>query len=97
MSLRLSKPRKINKTKTFDKGIFKVITSMADKIMDFNTNSTIDKEKERITKNKTVSFKGIEIIEVESYKKYNQIPFLSLESIENDCIKAYEECRCILF
>ena len=69
--------------------------SSEDKKLDFNTISTI--EKERLSKYKTVSFKGIEIIEVESYKKYNQIPILTLESFESNCIKAYEECKCDIF
>ncbi len=97
MSLKPHRTKKIDKAKTYNNEIFSISTSIEDKIMDLNTLSTIEKEKGRIIKSKTVSFKGIEIVEVESYKKYNQIPFLSLESIESDCIKTYEECRCISF
>ena len=63
-----------------------------DKNSDFNTNSTI--EKVFTTKTKSVNFNGIEIIDVESYKKYNQISTLTLESIENKCIQACHECKC---
>ena len=63
-----------------------------DKISDFNTSSTL--EKVLTTKNKTVNFSGIEIIEVESYKEYNKISTLTLESIENKCIQACHECKC---
>ena len=66
-------------------------------IDDKNLNSISTIEKPRITKSKTVSFKGIEIIEVESYKKYNEIKCLSLESLENNCMKSYEECKCGIF
>ena len=69
--------------------------STNDKNYDFNTISTI--EKERLTKNKTVSFGNIEIIEVESYKKYNQVRILTFESIESNCMKAYDFCRCVCF
>ena len=66
-------------------------------IDDKNLNSISTIEKPRITKSKTVSFKGIEIIEVESYKKYNEIKYLSLESLESNCMKSYEECKCGIF
>ena len=66
-------------------------------IDDKNINSISTIEKPRINKSKTVSFKGIEIIEVESYKKYNEIKYLSLESLENNCMKSYEECKCDIF
>ena len=66
-------------------------------IDDKNMNSISTLEKPRISKSKTVSFKGIEIIEVESYKKYNEIKYLSLESLENNCMKSYEECKCDIF
>ena len=63
-----------------------------DKISDFNTSSTL--EKVLTTKNKVVNFGGIEIIEVESYKEYNKISTLTLESIGNRCSQAYHECKC---
>ena len=63
-----------------------------DRNSDFNTISTLDKV--LTTKNKAVNFNGIEIIEVESHKKYNQIPTLTLESIEYRCSQAYHECQC---
>ena len=69
--------------------------STNDRNYDFNTISTI--EKERLTKNKTVSFGNIEIIDVESYKKYNQVRILTFESIESNCMKAYDFCRCVCF
>ena len=95
MSLNSNRFKKLNKNKFEANNDCFSLSSMDEKKLNRNTVSTI--EKERLTKDKTVSFKGIEIIEVESYKKYNQIPILSFESIESNCIKAYEECRCDIF
>ena len=94
ISNRNQKLRKLKSKSLSNDIIFSFISD--EKNLDFNTISTI--EKDRTTKyNKSVSFKGIEIIEVESYKKYNQIPILTLESIEANCVKAYEECKCDIF
>ena len=95
MSLNSNKIKKSNKNKFQPNNDYFSLSSMDEKKLNRNTISTV--EKERLTKDKTVQFKGIEIIEVESYKKYNQIPILSFESIESNCIKTYEECRCNIF
>ena len=95
MSLNSNRFNKLNKNKFEANNDYFSLNSMDEKRLNRNTISTV--EKERLTKDKTVSFKGIEIIEVESYKKYNQIPILSFESIESNCIKTYEECRCDIF
>ena len=94
MSLIWSKKRRKSKKLMFNIEEF-YSASTNDKNYDFNTMSTI--EKERLTKNKTVSFGNIEIIEVESYKKYNQVRILTFESIESNCMKAYDFCKCINF
>ena len=91
MSLIYKKNRRKNKKLALNEEFYSASTN--DRNYDFNTISSI--EKERITKNKTVSFGNIEIIEVESYKKYNQIRILTFESIESTCMKACDSCRCI--
>ena len=93
MSLKLRKNKKMKKKLTFNEELYSASTN--DKNFEFNTISTI--EKERFSKNKNVNFGTIEIVEVESYKRYNQIRILTFESIENTCLKAYDSCRCILF
>ena len=93
VSNRNSKLKKI-KANINNNGFYNVSYNNKNKL-NFNTVSTI--EKERSTKDKSVTFKGIEIIEVESYKKYNQITILSFESIESICNKSYEECKCDVF
>ena len=94
MALFLNKNKEYNKFKG-NNIEYVSISSGDDKAFDSNTISSIDKP--RITKSKTVSFKGIEVINVESYKKYNRVGYLTLESLENNCIKAYEECKCNIF
>ena len=50
------------------------------------TNITTDEIK-KLKKIKTVSFNGgVEIIDVESYKEYNQSGILKLETLEKNCI-----------
>ena len=60
----------------------------------FNTLSL--EENGRLTKSKTVTFGDIEIVEVESYKKYNEFNELSLEDNEIGCMKRCN-CKCNLF
>ena len=93
MSLKWNKKKKIKKQLIFNEELYSASTN--DRNFDFNTISTI--EKERISKSKTVTFGKIEIVDVESYKKYNQIHILTFESIESTCIKACESCKCIIF
>ena len=51
-----------------------------------------------VTKLKTVNFGDIEIVEVESYKKYNELDELSLEDNEIGCMKRCGiYCKCNLF
>jgi len=88
----MNKNKKLKYKLNFNEELYSASTN--DKNYDFNTISTI--EKLRITKNKSVSFGKIEIIEVESYKKYNQIKILTFESIESNCIKACDNCRCMI-
>ena len=100
MSLNSKRIQNLNKNKFEAENDYFSVLSLDEKKLNKNTISTIEKErstKDRPTKDRTVKFKGIEIIEVESYKKYNQIPIISFESIESDCIKTYEECRCNIF
>ena len=52
----------------------------------------------RLTKIKCVNFKDIEIIDVESYKKYNLLDDISLESNEDGCMdRCGVHCKCNLF
>ena len=97
MSLIFNKNKKFNKKKfkKFNNNEAISLSSVEEKNLDFNTISTI--EKDRLSKRKNVSFKGVEIIEVESYKEYNQIPILSFESLESNCSKAYGDCNCDIF
>ena len=62
----------------------------------FNTISVQDKE--RITNPKVVSFGQIEIINVESYKKYNGLEGISLEDKEVGCMKKCSiYCKCDIY
>ena len=58
------------------------------------TKQTISDEKQGLNKIKKVTFNGVEIIDVESYKRYNQDGILFLESLEKNCM---DECKCNLF
>ena len=58
-----------------------------------NTTSTDDKSKHR--KSKEVSFGDIKIIDVESYKLYNQLDEIYLEEIDHFHIKCCDKsCKC---
>ena len=87
-----NKNKKLKYKLNYNEELYSASTN--DKNYDFNTISTI--EKLRLTKNKNVSFGKIEIIDVESYKKYNQIKILTFESIESNCLKACDNCRCMI-
>ena len=87
-----NKNKKLKYKLNYNEELYSASTN--DKNYDFNTISTI--EKLRLTKNKNVSFGKIEIIDVESYKKYNQIKILTFESIESSCLKACDNCRCMI-
>ena len=95
MSLYSNKAGKeiIKKNNTFE--YFSTSSFYDDKNYDLNTVSTL--EKGRLAKAKKVMFKGVEIIEVESFKKYNEIPLLTFESLESNCMKSYEACNCNIF
>ena len=82
----------LNLTKSFSKTI-----STASK--EFDTNNTIStEEKEKVRKTKVVSFGEIEIIDVESYKKYNQLNEIILEDRENSFLNCYGNfCNCGIF
>ena len=58
------------------------------------TNTTTD-EKPKHIKMKTVTFNGVEIIDVESYKEYNQMTGLQLESLEKNS-NICKECNCTI-
>ena len=59
------------------------------------TNQTIETKKSK--KNKIVSFNGVEIINVESYKEYNKIEYdLQFETIEKKYSGDCNDCNCIL-
>ncbi len=56
-------------------------------------NSTLDREKPKKKKNKRVYFNEIQIIDIESYKIYNQNN-VCFESLEPNIVKS---CNCNLF
>ena len=47
--------------------------------------------------NKKVAFNGVEIIDVESYKKYNMKGNLILENNENSNLNECKSCNCNIF
>ena len=72
-------------------------TSSSNNEYAFNTIST--EEKGRLTtQTKSVSFGPVEIVKVESYKKYNQLEELSYETIESGCMERCGAfCKCNIF
>ena len=65
-----------------------------------DTNQTLDKfslNKTNIYINKKVAFNGVEIIDVESYKKYNMKGNLILEKDENNNLNDCKSCNCNIF
>ena len=56
--------------------------------------NSLDEEKLKVKKIKRVSFNGVQIIEVESYKKYNQEGQLIFERFDKNCL---DECNCSIF
>ena len=59
------------------------------------TNQTFEELTKR-KKNKTVSFSGVEIINVESYKEFNKLDGIQIETIEFHITKDCKECDCII-
>ena len=57
------------------------------------TNIT-NKEISKVNKNKTVLFNGVEIIDVQNYKRYYQTGSLKLEAIENNTVNECKVCNC---
>ena len=65
-----------------------------------DTNQTSDRFsliKTNIFINKKVAFNGVEIIDVESYKKYNMKGNLILENDENNSLDECKSCNCNIF
>ena len=65
----------------------------------FDSNQTNISKDENLKQNiiKTVFFNSVEIIDVESYKKYNQEGILKLETIEKNSILECKDCNCTIF
>ena len=82
----------LNLSKSFSKTI-----STASKELD-NINTISSEEKEKVRTKKVVSFGEIEIIDVESFKKYNQLDEIIFEDRENSCMECYGNfCNCEIF
>ena len=82
----------LNLSKSFSKTI-----STASKELD-NINTISSEEKEKVRTKKVVSFGEIEIIDVESFKKYNQLDIIIFEDRENSCMECYGNfCNCEIF
>ena len=58
-----------------------------------SASSTLNGEKQKKNKNKKVNFNGVEIIDVESYKLFNQKD-TCFESLESNTV---ESCNCNVF
>ena len=74
----------------------KNMLNVASSFLDSNNtsaSSTVNEKKKKKCINKKVIFKGVEIIEVESYKLYNQKD-TSFESLESNTV---ESCNCNVF
>ena len=84
---------------TLTKSISKKLTGSTEFLTlssNYNTISTEEKDKGKIVK--SVSFGEIEVIDVESYKKYNELDEISLENNEIGCMKRcgiYCQCEII--
>ena len=79
---------KINKLKIKSNDFFSIETKQTQE------NSLLGEEKPKVNRIKKVSFNGVQIIEVESYKKYNQESYLIFESLDKNCL---DECNCSIF
>ena len=51
----------------------------------------------KLNNNKKVSFNGVEIIDIESYKKFYQSGNLKLETIEKNIFDDCKSCNCTIF
>ena len=60
-------------------------------------SSNFPEEKSNKNTKRKVTFNGIEIIEVESYKIYNQEGILTLESLEKNALNECKVCNCKIF
>ena len=92
MSYLLNITKRISKQFTGNSDFFTISTK------DEKNHPTISgEEKGRLTKTKSVTFGDIEIVEVESYKKYNELDELSLEDKEIGCMKRCNiYCNCTI-
>ena len=85
-----------NITKSLSKQLTSSIDFFSFSSKDEKTISTEDRGK--IRKSKSVTFGTIETIDVESYKKYNELDEMSLEDEEIGCMKKCGiYCKCNLF
>ena len=64
---------------------------------DSNQTNSTNNESQRISNLKKVYFNGVEIIDVESYKRFYQIGILKLESLENDSSNICKSCNCAIY
>ena len=72
--------------------------SMSSKEVDIYNTLTTTEDKNKRRKSKVVSFGDTKIIDVESYKTYNQLNELSLGEIEHHPIKCCGiQCKCEVF
>ena len=64
--------------------------------IDSKQTNISNEENLKPNKIKTVFFNSVEIIDVESYKKYNQEGILKLEAIEKSSIHECKVCNCTI-
>ena len=95
MSIIWNPTKNISKKLTSSSNAFSTLSSNNEYV--FNTIST--EEKGRLTtQTKSVSFGPVEIVKVESYKKYNQLEEISYETTESGCMKCCGTfCQCNIF
>ena len=88
MSFAENYSKQLNKTK---------ITNIDSSSIDSKQTNISNDENLKQNKIKTVFFNSVEIIDVESYKKYNQEGILKIETIEKNCISECKDCNCTIF
>ena len=88
MSFAENYSKKLNTTK---------INNIDSSSIDSKQTNISNDENLKQNKIKTVFFNSVEIIDVESYKKYNQEGILKIETIEKNCVHKCKDCNCTIF
>ena len=65
--------------------------------IDLKQINELNKEKPKKNKRKSVSINGVEIIDVQSYKSFNNSKETAFESFENSFMNNGKSCNCMIF